>query len=318
MADEVVVDWPHRLLERGRRQTRPADAVCVLTHDAKFDVPAIVAALATDVGYLGAMGSRRTHDDAASSGCARRASTTPASPGIMAPIGLDIGARTPEETAVSICAEIIALRNWSRPATSRPCRDTDRPDSPVTHCGRRARRGRRGRVRGADTHKLLAPFRGRPLWAWAVEHAAWPRARRDLRRHRGGRAPRVDGAGGHGRSQPSGRPGRPPRSRAGVRHAAGAAATTPSSSASATSRSSARAVAAVAASHGDRRSPLPSFGGERGHPVRLAAEVWPLLPTAGDDGARVADARAARPRRRGTVPGEPVDIDTLEDLRRWS
>ena len=60
-ADEVVVDWPHRLLEREGATLGPRDAVCVLTHDHKFDVPAIVAALQTDVGYLGAMGSRRTH-----------------------------------------------------------------------------------------------------------------------------------------------------------------------------------------------------------------------------------------------------------------
>ena len=109
MADEVVVDWPHRLLEQVGPALGPRDAVCVLTHDAKFDVPAIVAALATEVGYLGAMGSRRTHDDRVKrlreegvndAGLAR----------VNAPIGLDIGARTPEETAVSICAEIIALR----------------------------------------------------------------------------------------------------------------------------------------------------------------------------------------------------------------
>jgi xanthine dehydrogenase accessory factor len=108
MADEVVNDWPDRYLAKVE-DLGPRDAVCVLTHDAKFDVPAIVAALATDVGYLGAMGSRRTHerrverlreagvDDA---GLAR----------LMAPIGLDIGARTPEETAISICAEIIASK----------------------------------------------------------------------------------------------------------------------------------------------------------------------------------------------------------------
>ncbi|HEX7166851.1 MAG TPA: XdhC/CoxI family protein [Acidimicrobiales bacterium] len=107
-ADDVVVDWPDRYLEKVP-DLGPRDAVCVLTHDHKFDVPAIVSALATRVGYLGAMGSRRTHaerverlvaagvDDA---GLAR----------VMAPIGLDIGARTPEETAVSICAEIIAVR----------------------------------------------------------------------------------------------------------------------------------------------------------------------------------------------------------------
>ena len=62
-ADEVVVDWPHRLLERVGKHLGPRDAVCVLTHDPKFDVPAVIEALKTDVGYLGAMGSRRTHDD---------------------------------------------------------------------------------------------------------------------------------------------------------------------------------------------------------------------------------------------------------------
>src|SRR5690606_6460378 len=60
LADEIVVDWPHRVIERVGPSLGPADAVCVLTHDHKFDVPAIVAALATDVGYIGAMGSRRT------------------------------------------------------------------------------------------------------------------------------------------------------------------------------------------------------------------------------------------------------------------
>jgi len=81
----------------------------VLTHDAKFDVPAIVAATGTKVGYIGAMGSRRTH-------ATRVARLREAGLGddalarVMAPIGLDIGARTPEETAIAICAEIIAHR----------------------------------------------------------------------------------------------------------------------------------------------------------------------------------------------------------------
>ncbi|HET9610911.1 MAG TPA: XdhC/CoxI family protein [Acidimicrobiales bacterium] len=123
-ADEVVVDWPDRLLGRVGAGLTPRDAVCVLTHDAKFDVPALVAALATDVGYVGAMGSRRTHADrvarlvdagADDAGLAR----------IRAPIGLDLGARTPEETAVSICAEIIAQRTGR--ADARPLRDTDGP-----------------------------------------------------------------------------------------------------------------------------------------------------------------------------------------------
>jgi xanthine dehydrogenase accessory factor len=108
-ADEVVVDWPHRLLEREGPGLGPADAICVLTHDVKFDIPALVAALATRAGYIGAMGSRRTHDE-------RVARLREAGVGddglarIMAPIGLDLGARTPEETAISVCAEIIARR----------------------------------------------------------------------------------------------------------------------------------------------------------------------------------------------------------------
>lgn len=109
MADEVVVDWPDRHLAKVGADLGPRDAVCVLTHDAKFDVPAIVSSLATEVGYLGVMGSRRTHDQRTErlrdagvddDGMAR----------LMSPIGLDIGARTPEETGVAICAEIIALR----------------------------------------------------------------------------------------------------------------------------------------------------------------------------------------------------------------
>jgi xanthine dehydrogenase accessory factor len=116
-ADDVVVDWPHRLLAREGPSLTPRDAVCVLTHDAKFDVPAIVAALETPVGYLGAMGSRRTHGDRVrrlreagvdDAGLAR----------LHAPIGLDLGAVTPEETAISICAEIIASRAGKDSATS--------------------------------------------------------------------------------------------------------------------------------------------------------------------------------------------------------
>ena len=109
LADEVVVDWPHRLLEREGSSLGPRDAVCVLTHDHKFDVPAIQAALRTKVGYLGAMGSRRTSDERDER--LRDEGVTDAELArILAPIGLDLGARTPEETAVAICAEIIAQR----------------------------------------------------------------------------------------------------------------------------------------------------------------------------------------------------------------
>ncbi len=108
-ADEVVVEWPDRFLRDLAEPLGPADAVCVLTHDVKFDVPALVEALASDVGYIGAMGSRRTH--AERTGRLREAGVDDAGLArIAAPIGLDIGARTPEETAVAICAEIIAHR----------------------------------------------------------------------------------------------------------------------------------------------------------------------------------------------------------------
>jgi xanthine dehydrogenase accessory factor len=123
-ADEVVVDWPDRLLGRVGGGLTARDAVCVLTHDAKFDVPALVAALATDVGYIGAMGSRRTHAERIVR--LEEAGVDAASLlRIRAPIGLDIGARTPEETAVSICSEIIAQRTGRHDA--RPLRDTGGP-----------------------------------------------------------------------------------------------------------------------------------------------------------------------------------------------
>ena len=110
-ADVVIVDWPHRYLaaeaEAGRVDGRTV--VAVLTHDPKFDVPLLEVALRMDLAYVGAMGSRRTHDD-------RLARLREAGVGetdlarLSSPIGLDLGARTPEETAVSIAAEIIALR----------------------------------------------------------------------------------------------------------------------------------------------------------------------------------------------------------------
>ncbi len=87
----------------------PRDAVCILTHDPKFDVPAVQGAVSTAVGYIGVMGSRTTHEQ-------RIERLVEAGVGdvglsrLMSPIGLDIGARTPEETAISICAEIIARR----------------------------------------------------------------------------------------------------------------------------------------------------------------------------------------------------------------
>jgi len=109
MADEVVVSWPGKLFDQRGHTLTGRDAVCILTHDPKFDVPAVQGAVATNVGYIGVMGSRTTH--------AKRLQrlheagvTGEQLERLMSPIGLDLGARTPEETAISICAEIIAAR----------------------------------------------------------------------------------------------------------------------------------------------------------------------------------------------------------------
>ncbi|MEU3049873.1 XdhC/CoxI family protein [Streptomyces sp. NPDC006984] len=106
-ADEVVVEWPHRYLASTGVDGRTV--LCVLTHDAKFDVPLLEAALRLSVAYVGAMGSRRTHEDR--NRRLREAGVTELELArLRSPIGLDLGARTPEETALSIGAEIIASR----------------------------------------------------------------------------------------------------------------------------------------------------------------------------------------------------------------
>ncbi|MFI6810651.1 XdhC family protein [Streptomyces luteogriseus] len=104
-ADEIVVDWPHRYLERTDVDTRTV--LCVLTHDAKFDVPLLKLALRLPVAYVGAMGSRRTHLDR--NARLREVGVTELELSrLHSPIGLDLGARTPEETALSIASEIVA------------------------------------------------------------------------------------------------------------------------------------------------------------------------------------------------------------------
>lgn len=124
-ADEVVIEWPHRYLEAeaaaGRLDARTV--VCVLTHDPRFDVPALEVALRLPLAYVGAMGSRRTHGDRLerlrATGLTRSQIERLASPA-----GLDLNASTPQETAVSIAAEIVALRS---DATGRRLSDLDGP-----------------------------------------------------------------------------------------------------------------------------------------------------------------------------------------------
>ncbi len=118
---EVVIDWPDRYL-RGQTLGQ-RDVVLVFTHDPKFDEPALIAALATDAGYLGALGSRRTQERRAErlrdAGLDERSIAR-----IHAPCGLDVGARTPSETAISVLAEVIAVRTGR---TGESLRDTRGP-----------------------------------------------------------------------------------------------------------------------------------------------------------------------------------------------
>ncbi|MGW2652925.1 XdhC family protein [Streptomyces sp. NPDC001478] len=123
-ADELVVAWPHRYLAATGVDARTV--LCVLTHDAKFDIPLLETALRMPVAYIGAMGSRRTHLDREDR--LRRAGVTEAELArLHSPIGLDLGARTPEETALSIAAEIVAER---RGGSGRPLTGAHTPIHP--------------------------------------------------------------------------------------------------------------------------------------------------------------------------------------------
>ena len=110
MADEVIVSWPGPVFTERGASLSQRDAVCILTHDPKFDVPAVKGALGTKVGYIGVMGSRKTHSKRMERLAEAGIDQPEQLERLMSPIGLDIGARTPEETAISIVAEIIARR----------------------------------------------------------------------------------------------------------------------------------------------------------------------------------------------------------------
>lgn len=108
-ADEVVVAWPHKYLQAEASKLDERTVIAVLTHDPKFDVPLLEVALRLKVGYVGAMGSRRTHEDRLQR-LREKGFTESELAALSSPIGLDLGGRTPEETAVAIAAEIISLR----------------------------------------------------------------------------------------------------------------------------------------------------------------------------------------------------------------
>ena len=103
----MVVDWPHRYLNGTDTDARTV--ICVLTHDPKFDVPLLEVALRRPAAYIGAMGSRRTHDERRNR-LVEAGLTEGELSRLRSPVGLDLGARTPEEVAVSVAAEIVALR----------------------------------------------------------------------------------------------------------------------------------------------------------------------------------------------------------------
>ena len=107
LADRIVQTWPDEAL--ADLDVAANWFVTILTHDPKFDEPALLAALDTPARYIGAIGSRKTNEDRR-----RRLAEAGVDPAalarVRAPIGLDIGAETPEEMAVSILAEIIAVR----------------------------------------------------------------------------------------------------------------------------------------------------------------------------------------------------------------
>jgi xanthine dehydrogenase accessory factor len=144
-ADEIIVAWPDEFLKTAEVDGR--SVITVLTHDPKFDVPVLKEALDTPAGYIGAMGSRRTHDNRTAR-LKEEGVTDEQLARISSPIGLDVGARTPEETAVAIVAEIVALRTGhsggrlaerSGPIHASP---PDVAASPDEHDSRQASRGR--------------------------------------------------------------------------------------------------------------------------------------------------------------------------------
>jgi xanthine dehydrogenase accessory factor len=112
--DELVVEWPDRFLENAPVDERTA--ICVLTHDHKFDVPVLKVALRTPAGYIGAMGARRTNAERAERLRAEGV-TDDEIARIHAPIGLKFGSRSPEEVAVAIAAQIVQVMRSPKPAT---------------------------------------------------------------------------------------------------------------------------------------------------------------------------------------------------------
>jgi xanthine dehydrogenase accessory factor len=121
-ADDIVVDWPHRYLQRTTTDERTV--LCVLTHDAKFDVPLLGRRPCGCRSPSSARWARAAPTRTATGGCVKSGLTERELARLRSPIGLDLGARTPEETALSIAAEIVAAR---RGGTGAPLTGSDTP-----------------------------------------------------------------------------------------------------------------------------------------------------------------------------------------------
>jgi xanthine dehydrogenase accessory factor len=107
-ADEVLLEWPDEALSHLR--VDGATYLALLTHDPKIDEPTLAAALKTEAAYIGAIGSRKTHAERFER-MARWGISAEELQRVYAPIGLDLGGCTPTETALSIIAEVVAVKN---------------------------------------------------------------------------------------------------------------------------------------------------------------------------------------------------------------
>ncbi len=317
-ADEVVVDWPHRLLEKVGPRLGPRDAICVLTHDPKFDVPAVIGAIKTarrlHRGHGIAAHHRRPQRAAAGRGRQRR--------------GPDPGAgphRARHRRPHAGGDRHLHLRRDHRPPRRPPGPVAARhqrghPYVTVTVAGVVLAAGAGSRFRdgdaGAAGHKLRADFRGRPVVSWVLDTVLEVGFNQVFV---------VTGAVDLADLVPPG-------------------VTEIHNPAWATGQSSSLQVAVAAAdaaghgviviglgdqplvpaaawrSVGASAGPIvtATFDGERRPPVKLARSVWAELPTEGDAGARTLMQR--RPELVSEIPcrGNPADIDTVEDLRLWS
>ena len=307
-ADEVIVDWPDRHLAKVGPTLGPRDAVCVLTHDHKFDVPAIIAASATDAGYIGAMGSRRTHNDRVTR--LQEAGVTDAQfARLMAPMG---------STSVPARRRRPRCRSVARSSPTAPagrCRRSARATGPCTAVTIAAvvlAAGAGSRFESGP--KLLAEFRGRPLVAAAVEQAAAAGLDETVV---------VTGAVSLESVLPAGvtvvhnsawRDGIATSLQAAVGHATAAGHDAVVIGLGDQPLVPTAAWAAVAAS--DAAIAVAVYAEGRRNPVRLARSVWALLPTTGDEGARAV--MRLRPDLVEEIPcaGDPADVDTVADLKQ--